>query len=130
MTVKRSAKIGVNTKYLDKFKEFRDFRDIRKSEQPEIELTHEKELLRNIDKKTPQEAIENNINELRTNLAEDLLNSIKKREPEFLEKLVLEVLSKMGYGADTEDAILHTGKSGDGGINNIRFFFYSTDRKI
>jgi restriction system protein len=95
------------------------FLAIRKTEQTEIDLPTEKESLRNIDEKTPHEIIDNLINVLRTNLAEDLLNSIKKREPEFFEKLVLEVLSKMGYGADTEDAILHTGKSGDGGIDGI-----------
>src|SRR5574341_760164 len=115
--LKKNPKL-INNKYLDKFKEFRDFRD-RKTDKPEIESIHEKESLKTVYEKTPQEAIENHINELRANLAEDLLNSIKKREPEFLEKLVLEVLSKMGYGADTEDAIIHTGKSGDGGIDGI-----------
>ncbi len=46
--------------------------------------------------KTPEDSIEENYQQINNILADELLNSIKKREPEFLEKLVLELLKKMG----------------------------------
>ncbi len=38
---------------------------------------------------------------------------------EFLERLVLKLLKKMGYGGFSEDSAQHTGRSGDGGIDGI-----------
>jgi restriction system protein len=39
--------------------------------------------------------------------------------PEFFERLVVEVLVKMGYGGTREDAGKAIGKSGDEGIDGI-----------
>lgn len=65
-------------------------------------------------KKTPEEIIEENHHFLVSNLAEELLEKILQQSPQFFEKLVIDLLEKMGYG---EGKI--TGKSGDGGIDGI-----------
>ena len=52
-------------------------------------------------------------------LAAELIERILENTPRFFEKLVLELLQKMGYGGFRPDAAQHTGKSGDGGIDGI-----------
>ena len=48
----------------------------------------------------------------------DLLEKIKNNTPAFFEKLVIDLLFKMGYGGSREDAQA-IGRSGDGGIDGI-----------
>ena len=70
------------------------------------------------DKASPEERIEEAIEELRDSVARDLLENIGRAAPEFFEKLVLELLHKMGYGTSRSD-LQRTGGSGDGGIDGI-----------
>ena len=52
-------------------------------------------------------------------LATDLLIEIKKKKPAFFEKLVVDLLVKMGYGGSREDAGKAVGGSNDEGIDGI-----------
>jgi restriction system protein len=52
-------------------------------------------------------------------LAEELLESIKNCSPSFFEKLVIDLLIKMGYGGSRKEAGQAVGKSRDGGIDGI-----------
>lgn len=56
---------------------------------------------------------------IREKLADELLNHIKRNSPDFFEKLVIDLLVKMGYGGSWEDAGEVTGGPGDGGIDGI-----------
>jgi restriction system protein len=69
--------------------------------------------------KTPQESIEVGYQSLRVELAADLLQQISTCSPTFFERLVIELLVKMGYGGSLRDAAQVVGKSGDGGIDGI-----------
>lgn len=66
---------------------------------------------------TPEEAIEQGIKTLESDLRARLLAAILEQTPEFFERLVLEVLKAMGYGADNENSLKHVGKTGDEGID-------------
>lgn len=55
----------------------------------------------------------------RRELAAQLLEEIKNNEPEFFEKLVIDLLVRMGYGGSREDAGKAVGGSNDGGIDGI-----------
>lgn len=55
---------------------------------------------------------------IRNDVASELLDRVRNESPEFLERLVLKLLLAMGYGASEED-LVHTGKSGDEGIDGI-----------
>lgn len=68
---------------------------------------------------TPQERMEKAYQELTQNTMEELLCAIKEQSPTFFEKLVVELLVKMGYGGDFEDAAKVTQPSCDGGIDGI-----------
>jgi len=56
---------------------------------------------------------------LRRGLAAELLDQVKQQPPDFFERLVVELLVKMGYGGSLRDAGKAVGKSGDGGIDGI-----------
>lgn len=66
---------------------------------------------------TPLESLDTAINTLNNDLRTRLLDAILKQTPEFFERLVLDVLLKMGYGGSRDDAAHHLGKSGDEGID-------------
>lgn len=56
---------------------------------------------------------------LHTDLATELLNRVKKSSPQFFERLVVELLLKMGYGGSREEAGEAVGASGDEGIDGL-----------
>jgi restriction system protein len=68
---------------------------------------------------TPEEQIEEAYAILRDNLANQILDQLKASSPAFFEKVVVEVLVKMGYGGSRQDAGQAIGKSGDEGIDGI-----------
>lgn len=66
---------------------------------------------------TPEEQIEEAYENLRENLTSEILSQLKDSSPTFFEKIVVEVLVKMGYGGSRKDAGEAIGKSGDEGID-------------
>ncbi|MCK7471265.1 MAG: restriction endonuclease [Desulfomicrobium escambiense] len=65
------------------------------------------------------EALESAYENLRDELADELLGKLKKISPAFFERVVVELLVKMGYGGSRADAGKAIGRSGDGGIDGI-----------
>lgn len=66
---------------------------------------------------TPDEMIETADAELRQAVIATLLERIVQKPPTFFEQLVIQLMSKLGYGDGTPDSMMHTGKSNDGGID-------------
>jgi restriction system protein len=105
----------VDVKYLEKFPEFVEFRDtsrLGKHIEPSASMT-------TITEQTPEESLDAASQSIRSSLAQDLLTRILSCSPEFFERLVVELLVKMGYGGSRQDAGQRIGKSGDGGIDGI-----------
>jgi restriction system protein len=69
--------------------------------------------------KTPFETLEESHQSLKDELIEDLLIQIKELSPAFFEKLVVDLLVKMGYGGSIQDAGQAIGKTSDHGIDGI-----------
>ena len=67
----------------------------------------------------PEELIKENYQKIQSGLVAELLQKIKDNTPAFFEKLVIDLLVKMGYGGSREDAGRAVGGSGDGGIDGI-----------
>ena len=103
----------IDVAFLAQFQEFKDFRALRhaKEEEDEPEL--------DLNNKTPEESLEEAYQKLRGDLAADLLQRLKSCSPTFFERLVVEVIVKMGYGGTRQDAGKAIGKAGDGGIDGI-----------
>jgi restriction system protein len=103
------AKIDV--KFLNQFEEFREFRAIRR-EKPE-ELDEEET------ETTPEEALANAYQDLKNNLASELLQQLKASSPTQFENIVIDLLVAMGYGGSRKEAAKAIGRSGDEGIDGI-----------
>lgn len=52
-------------------------------------------------------------------LAAELVETIKQSSPAFFERLVLQLLLKMGYGSSRQDAGKTVGQTGDGGVDGV-----------
>ena len=103
----------IDLELLGQFEEFIVFRTARR-EKPEIEKEAEEELER-----TPEEALESAYQNLRIDLANDLLQQIKASPPSLFENIIIDLLVKMGYGGSRKDAGTAIGKIGDEGIDGI-----------
>jgi restriction system protein len=68
---------------------------------------------------TPDEALARAYREIRRKVEGDLLEAGSKASPGFFEKLVVELLVKMGYGGTLEDAGQALGQRHDGGLDGI-----------
>lgn len=101
----------INVKFLEQFPQFIEFRNLRR-EKIEEEQKEESE-------QTPQELIEYGYQRIKRELAQELLERVKQLTPRFFEKLVVDLLIKMGYGGSLKDAGKAIGQSGDGGIDGI-----------
>lgn len=71
------------------------------------------------DKQTPEEMLDAAYQRLRHDTAIELLSRVKKSSPAFFERLVVELLLKMGYGGSLKEAGSAIGRSGDEGIDGI-----------
>lgn len=67
---------------------------------------------------SPQERLEQALLELRTSVAGDLLDNLLQASPTRFEHIVLDVLHRLGYGANRQ-ALQQVGGSGDGGIDGV-----------
>lgn len=63
--------------------------------------------------KTPEEVLEYSYQKLRDNIAQELLANVKTCSPQFFEKLVIDLLLKMGDGGSRKDASEAIGRRGD-----------------
>ena len=68
---------------------------------------------------TPEEALQDAYETLRSSLAEELLEQVMQSSPAFFELLVVDVLVRMGYGGSRKDAGEAIGQAGDEGIDGI-----------
>ena len=68
---------------------------------------------------SPTEVIDEAFSEIQMELIEELLNVIKKQTPQFFERLVVELLVKMGYGGNLEESASVTQYARDEGIDGI-----------
>lgn len=72
------------------------------------------------DSETPDDALENAFNKINQSLADDILSEVMKLSPTAFEKMVLDLMAKMGYGTFA-NAATTTSITGDEGIDGIIF---------
>jgi len=105
----------INVKYLtEKFEDYRNLIGGFRKKEP---LKTANQATDDDLNQTPEEQLELGYQKLRIALQQDLLSKLKILHPSFFEKLVVELLVKMGYGGSVQDAGEAIGKSGDEGID-------------
>lgn len=109
----------VNVKYLtNKYDDYKNLiigyrkNDTNKTYTPTEEVEADDYL-----NQTPEEEIELGYQKIRGSLLIEILNKLKSVHPTFFEKIVVELLVKMGYGGSIQDAGKAIGRSGDEGID-------------
>jgi restriction system protein len=109
----------VDVSYLSRFPEFEEFR--RPPEQDQIEPQSEAATAAPVVNlgATPQEALDAAYQQLRRSLGADVLTAVKTTSFRFFERLVVELLVKMGYGGSLKDAGKAIGRSGDDGLDGV-----------
>lgn len=111
----------INVKYLQRFPEFLDFQLNKKDDTttteavilPTISYTEESK------QQTPEELLESGYQTIRKSIEQEILLKLKSVSPSFFERIVVELLVKMGYGGSIQDAGKAVGKSGDEGIDGV-----------
>lgn len=109
--------LDTNPKYIDnkilaQFASFREFRKRNEKSTQVVTTKVEKDL-------TPEELLEEAFQEIQARLADNIIETIMKSSPHFFERLVIELLLKMGYGGSYRELAQAVGKSGDEGIDGI-----------
>ena len=103
----------IDAKYLRQFPAFLEFQNANRSDNNgEGEV-----IIQEPSEQTPEENLDKAYQRIRKSLASELLNKVVELSPTFFERLVVELLVKMGYGGSIKDAGKAIGKSGDEGID-------------
>lgn len=105
----------LGVKVLNRFPAFRQFHQPKKDCQENGPSDTEVKPL----SATPEEILEETYQQLKDDIADELLKLIKNNSPEFFEKLVVELLVKMGYGGSVKEAGKATKRTNDEGIDGI-----------
>jgi restriction system protein len=103
----------VDAKYLRQFPAFLEFQKASRNDNE----TEEEIISVETNQQTPEENLDKAYQRIRKSLASELLNKVVELSPTFFERLVVELLVKMGYGGSIKDAGKAIGKSGDEGID-------------
>lgn len=112
----KQGPVRIDAKFLGQFPEFVAFKEGTAGAVPEHERTPALVLLPGT---TPFEDLENAYSQIRSALANELLEVLQKVDPNQFEQIVIDLLVGMGYGGSRVDAGKAIGKSGDEGIDGI-----------
>ncbi len=116
--VLKSNPARIDMKYLERFPEYVEFRE-RESARRKDQGDNDKDSALQVGNRTPEEMLEYAYQEIRDNLAHEILAFVKKSSPAFFERLVVELLVNMGYGGSRREAARAVGQTGDEGIDGI-----------
>ena len=115
--VLKNPPVKIDNNFLKQFDEFNDFVNSKKQNvengQKQIDDVEDADDL------TPDEMIVKAHSEINRQLKAEILEKLKQVDPIFFEKVVLNLMLEMGYGADKLTSAKMTQKSNDGGIDGI-----------
>lgn len=108
----------IDVDFLAQYPEFIEFRSRKKEKNHSsgvtLRPTHQADTT-----ESPEDSLASAYLGLQEALEAEVLDAVMDASPTFFERLVVDLLVKMGYGGDRQDAGKAIGKSGDGGIDGI-----------
>lgn len=105
---------NITLEYLERFESFREFHMVKAQNIQDSEMC-----IDNIADASPQDTMDIAFRQINDELAANLLQVIMEHSPHFFEKLVVELLLKMGYGGAFDESGMTVGQSGDEAIDGI-----------
>lgn len=107
----------ITVKFLEQFPGYQDFKRKRADEGEEEPSTPA--FTDQGAAKTPRETLESAYQQLRAELITDVAQALQSADPAKFERIVVELLVRMGYGGNIVDAGRAIGRSGDEGIDGV-----------
>lgn len=104
----------IDVRFLKQFPEFVEFHTAK----PKASKTVATDVNDNEDT-DPTERLEEAYSEIQQELIEEVLQAVKQQSPQFLEKLVVELMQAMGYGGWSKESGQATQYTADGGIDGL-----------
>ena len=111
----QSNQSSLNLKFLKQLPTYQEAMTGWKNKNVEQEISKNED----VEVKTPEELMEYGFQNLRQSLELEILSTLKSVSPSYFERIVVELLVKMGYGGSIQDAGKAIGRSGDEGIDGI-----------
>lgn len=112
--VLKSGVQRVDMKYLERFPAYQEFRKRQPAKNGKGDTAAEPE-----SQETPLESLDESFQAIRRVLAQEILDRVRGGAPHFFERLVVDLLVRMGYGGSRPEAGRRVGQSGDGGIDGV-----------
>lgn len=110
----------IDNDLLSQFPEFLEFRNQGQNQVNDTKSSTPISTTTSFDNnQTPEEILEASYQDIRRDLANELLEKVKSCSPSFFEQLVVDLLVAMGYGGSRSDAGKAIGRSNDEGIDGI-----------
>lgn len=106
----------IDKNFLRQFPEFLSF--IQSASSKEVNLNHESEEI-TMPIATPEELIDQAFKNIQNSLQVEIIDKLKTVHPAFFERIVVELLVKMGYGGSIAEAGKATKYTNDEGIDGI-----------
>lgn len=113
LNVLESPPPKITVAFLEQYPEFVEFRERSVKNAKQVDSAEPD------GSQTPEETFEQGYVQLRNELATELLQMVGESSPAFFERLVVDLLIKMGYGGTRRDAGRAIGGTSDGGIDGI-----------
>ncbi len=104
----------IDVKILNRYPEFVEFHTMKAASSTENHAEQE-----TLQLETPEETLQKAYQNIRGDLAAEILEKIKSNSPQFFERLVVDMMVALGYGGSRADAGKSVGQSGDEGIDGI-----------
>ncbi len=110
--------LQTNPKQIDRdlLSQYAEYREFSNQENLVIASQEQNEKEEDI---TPEESIDRIYKRINEQLCEELLEIIFDKDPYYFERLIMDVLTKIGYGGSNPSNNIVTSKSGDEGIDGI-----------
>lgn len=115
-TVLEKKPVRIDAKFLEQFAAFMEFRNGSREHPAIAGSAAVQQLPTDL---TPDEVIDAAYQRSMAALADEVLERVRGCSPIYFERLVVQLLIKMGYGGSREEAGRAVGRSGDGGIDGI-----------
>lgn len=107
----------IDRSVLARYSEFQDFSNANSNE--ETSTIRQENYSDDIDNETPEDLISKGIQIINKELENDLLTKIRSMNPYQFEKLVIDIITTLGYGDPNKKNDYLTTKSRDGGVDGI-----------
>lgn len=115
LNILRSCPDRIDLRVLNEFEDYRDFRNRRRAPDEQPGGTEEE----GSNTQPPEELLDNAYQKVRRQTEAELLSQIMENPPDFMERVVVDLVVRMGYGGSRKDAGEALGRSGDEGIDGI-----------